>query len=234
MIGKGIQSVKVLLLGLLLLSCIFAISQFKVSRIFPIHSVRVYGAPHLDPLYTQQLLMPLVVRGFFGIQVETIREHLLQMPWVDEIYVRRIWPDQVVITVLERKPIASWNDQSLLGDDGELFSPKRDTYPDALPKLVGPEGKQIQMLEYFRDMNRLLESLHAKIAYLELTPYSTWDVVLSNGITLHLGNKDILTRLHHFVKVYPKILANREDDVEYVDLRYPNGLAVQWKGVKKV
>ena len=55
-------------------------------------------------------------------------------------------------------------------------------------------------------MNRLLTPLHAKISYLELTPYLTWKLTLDNGITLQIGHKDILTRLNHFVKVYPKIM----------------------------
>jgi cell division protein FtsQ len=85
------------------------------------------------------------------------------------------------------------------------------------------------MLKYFNDINRLFAPLHAKISYLELTPYLTWKLRLNNGITMQMGHKDILTRLGHFVKVYPKIVGARAIDVDYIDLRYPNGLAVRWK-----
>ncbi len=49
-----------------------------------------------------------------------------------------------------------------------------------------------------------------------LTPYFTWKLTLDNGITMQIGHKDILTRLDHFVKVYPKIVGDRVDDVEYM------------------
>lgn len=220
---------KITLLGVLVLSCVFALNQFKLSRQFPIKTVRIYGINHLDQAEIQDLLLPLVSQGFFTINVEYIRDRLLQMPWVSDLYVRRRWPDQVEITIVERHAAAEWNAASLLSRSGELFSPKYETYPVHLPKFVGPDGKQILMLQYFNDINRLLMPLHAKISYLELTPYLTWKLILDNGITLQTGHKDVLTRLNHFVKVYPKIVGSRAADVDYIDLRYSNGVAVRWK-----
>lgn len=212
----------------LILACVFAINQFHLSKYFPIKNVKIYGANHIDQKEVQELLVPLVARGFFNINVEYIRDRLLQQPWVSDISVRRQWPDQIEITVVEKKPIAWWGKSILLSDSGILFSPK-ETYTKDLPIFQGPEGKQIIMLNYFNEMNRLLMPLHAKISYLELTPYLSWRLKLDNGMTLQIGHKDILTRLDHFVKVYPKIIGSHADSVDSIDLRYPNGVAVKWK-----
>jgi cell division protein FtsQ len=227
------KTLNVLLLGVMVLSFVFALNQIKLSDYFPIKNVRVYGVNRVDHKEVQGLLQPLVNRGFFAINVDIIRDRLLQMPWVSDIFVRRNWPDQVDITVIEKNALARWNDTTLLSTSGELFSPKQETYPVDLPRFVGPAGQQVVMLDYFNQMNRLLAPLHAKIAHLELTPYFTWKLTLDNGITLQIGHKDILTRLDHFVRVYPKIVGNRTTDVDYVDLRYPNGVAVRWKTVTK-
>lgn len=223
------QTFKAALLGTIVLSCIFAISQLKVSEYFPIKTVRIYGVNRIDRQEVQELLLPLVNRGFFTVKVDYIRDRLQQIPWIANIFVRRHWPDQVEITIVEKNAIARWNGQSLLTGSGELFSPKIETYPENLPKFVGPDGKQMIMLQHFNKINRLLTPLHAKISYLEMTPYLTWRLTLNNGITLQMGHKDILTRLGHFVKVYPKIVGNRATDVEYIDLRYSNGMAIRWK-----
>jgi cell division protein FtsQ len=223
------QVLKVSLLGILIISSLYAINQIKFSQYFPITSVQIYGVNRLDREEIQSILLPLVNHGFFSVNVEHIHERLAQIPWVSNTFVRRNWPDQITITVLERVPIAKWNDQGLLSDAGELFSPNQKSYPERLAKFIGPDGQHIYMLQYFYEMNRLLKPLHARIASLELTPYSTWKVMLSNGITLQMGHKDVLTRLSHFVKVYPKIVGDREADVEYVDLRYSNGVAIRWK-----
>lgn len=215
--------------GAIVLSIIFAFNQIDLSSYFPIRTVKVYGADRIDRQEVQDLLLPMVNKGFFSINVEYIRDRLLQIPWVSDLYVRRVWPDQVEISVVERKAVAAWNNVSLLSEAGDLFFPKSETYPIHIPQLIGPPGQQIIMLQYFKDINRLLLPLHAKISTLELTSYFTWKLRLDNGMILQMGHKDILTRLDHFVKVYPKIVGSRVADVDYVDLRYPNGVAVRWK-----
>jgi cell division protein FtsQ len=218
-----------LLLGMATLTIVFALNQLRLTDYFPIKSVHVFGANRVDQKSIQETLIPLLNHGFFGINVELIRERLLQQPWVSDIFVRRNWPDQVEIAIVEKHAIAEWNEQTLLSDLGELFIPSKETYPENLPQVVGPNGKQMVMLRYFKEINRLLMPLHAKISYLELTPYLTLKLRLDNGITMQLGHKDILTRLGHFVKVYPKIVGDKAASIDTIDLRYPNGVAVAWK-----
>lgn len=223
------QLFKVVLIILGLLVCIYALNQFKLSHYFPIKTVRVYGVNHVDQTEVQQILMPMVRRGFFATNVDYIRDRLSQHPWIANIFVRRHWPDQIEINVVEKKAVALWGDGSLLSAAGDIFAPKQETFPEDLPKFIGPAGKHVMMLEYYDKMDRLFTPLHVKISELELTSYLTWRMRLSNGITLQLGHKDILTQLTHFVKVYPKIVGLHAADVDYIDLRYPNGMAVKWK-----
>jgi len=226
---RVIHLIKMGLLITMVLFTIFLINHFRLSNYFPIRTVYIYGANHLSQQKVQEILQPLVAKGYFSIDVDYIRERLLQMSWVADIFVRRNWPDQIVVTVVEKKPIALWNKENLLSDAGELFNPPQLTFPHDIPLFHGPAGKHITMLQYFNNFNRILNPLHAKISYLELTPFLTWKLKLDNGITLQMGHKDILTRITHFVKVYPKIVGTRAKDVEYIDLRYPNGVAIRWK-----
>lgn len=207
----------------------FAVNHINFSQYFPIKTVRVFGVKHTDQQEIQQLLLPLVKNSFFNVDLDRIQNRLHVLPWIASLSVRRVWPDQLEITLMEKNAIANWNDNNLLSDEGEIFMPRSISYPEVLPKFVGPNGKQIIMLEYFKQINRILLPLHAKISYLELTADLTWKLALDNGITLHVGHNEILTRLDHFVKVYPKIVGERAADVEYIDLRYPNGMAVRWK-----
>lgn len=226
--------IKIVSMAAILISACFAINQFNLSDYFPIKTVRVYGLTRVSPQEIKNTLLPLLDRGFFVINVEYIKDRLLQIPWTGDIFVRRVWPDKIEITVVEKSPAAKWNGQSLLSTGGELFTPKKNTIPADLPELIGPDGKQVFMLQYLKDMKSLLVPLNAKIARLELTPYLSWKLILDNGMTLQMGHKDVLTRLSQFVKVYPKIIKGSASDVEYVDLRYPNGIAVQWKSSIKI
>ncbi len=220
---------KPILASVVIIACVCLLYNSKIPQFFPIRTVHVYGVNRVNQQDIQSALTPLLENGFFATKIDRIRDRLREFVWVSDILVRRTWPDLVDITIVEKNAVARWKIGGLLSDNGEVFSPDRKTWPDELPMFAGGAGKQIIMLEHFKNINRILVPLHAKIAYLELTPYEAWKLTLDNGVTLQMGQKDILTRLEHFVKVYSKIIGERADRVEYVDLRYPNGVAIKLK-----
>lgn len=228
-----IKSFKLSLLGVIVLVLIFALNQIKFSHYFPIKTVRVFGADHVDHEAFKDMLSPLAKTGFFNVKVEMIRDRLLELPWVSHIVVRRIWPDEINIMVKEKEAVAAWNGQSLISSTGELFFPDVASFPRDLPQFIGPPGQQLAMLETLKEIDQRLQPLQVKVSCLELSPYQSYRVTLDNGIVLRLGDKDILTRIDHFVKVYAKIIGKSAYDVESVDLRYPNGIAVRWKATDK-
>lgn len=231
----GTHTFKIILIAALLSLCMLVMNQIKHSHYFPIKKVRVYGVSHLSNAEVQRTLIPLVNRNYFNINVKNIRDQILQLPWVSDLNVRRVWPDEVEITIFEKIALAYWNNLYLVSEKGEIFAPNESSYPSNLPKFVGPNGVQMEMIKYFLEINRILIPLHAKISCLEMTPYATWKLILDNGIMVQVGNKDIFLRLNQFVKVYPKIVKNHLGmGVASVDLRYPNGMAVRWKKPIKV
>lgn len=223
--------IRAALFVLFIATVFFSVSKMRELNEFPIHRVKVYGVKHLDMRETRQMLLPFVNKGFFAVDVDQVKEQFLQIPWVSDVSVRRVWPDGVIVTISEKEPVARWNNNHLLGSMGEVFNPTSGTWPSDLPNLVGPEGQQVSVLEFYSRVNTLLLPLHLKIRRIELNPYLSWDLEFTNGMKMRLGYKDVLTRVSHFVKVYPKIVGERAADVDYVDLRYPNGLAVRWKTV---
>jgi cell division protein FtsQ len=212
---------------LLASSLFWVVAKIREIQYFPIKQVNVYGAKHSDPAVLQALIKPMINRGFFSVDVDSIKEQLKQSSWVTDASVQRVWPDKVAVILNERAPFARWNNTALLSDSGELFSANMEE-TESLPRFVGPDGEHIHMLDYYKKINSILLPLHIKISRLELTA-STWKLTFDNGIKLDVGYRDVLTHIGHFVKVYPKIVGNRAADVEYVDLRYPNGLAIRWK-----
>ena len=208
---------KIAIIISVIISLGYAISRNNLAQYFPIKTVRVYGVARVDQSEVESVVAPLANRGFFTVNVDFIRDRLQQMPWVANTFVRRYWPDRIDITIVEKNAIARWNEQSLLSDAGEIFAPEQESFPNDLPIFVGPDGQQMTMLQYFNQINRLFSPLHAHISHLELTPSYSWRLMLDNGMSLRVGHKDILTRLGHFVKVYPKIIGNRASDVQYID-----------------
>lgn len=207
----------------------YLLNHVKSAQYFPIKEVKIAGVQHVNHDEVQRILLPLVNKGFFSVSVDHIKESLTQFPWVADASVRRAWPNQIIIQVTEKLPVARWNEDKLLSTVGELFSPARETFPQGLPQFVGPEGEQVSMMENYAQISKVIAPLHFKITRFEFSPAHVWSFTLDNGIKVNIGHKDILTRVNDFVKVYPKIIGNRANEVNSVDLRYSNGLAVRWK-----
>jgi cell division protein FtsQ len=222
---------KALVFALFVATLSISVNKFKTNQYFPIKDVKIFGVNHANHQVIQEIVTPWVNKGFFRVDVERIREQIASLPWVSAVVVRREWPSMVVVRLAEKQAVALWNQKTLLSSGGELFTPESTTYPQDLPQLTGPEGEQLMVERYYTQMSNILMPLHFKISQLELTPAMTWAITLDNGIKLSVGHKDVLTRLNHFVKVYSKIVGNRVADVDYIDLRYTNGLAVRWKSV---
>ena len=213
----------------IVITVILYLNRDKLSSYFPIHIVKIYGVVHTPKDKIEAEVASYLQRGFFSIPMDEIHDHLIQSPWVSDVAIRRIWQDQLVITVMEKIPVARWGKMHLLSEQGVIFKPPSPYDASHLPLFLGETGDQVTMLKYFNEMNRLLAPLHVKIMTLTLSPYQTWKLVLDNGVILEMGHKDILTRLNHFVKVYPKIAEQKKVPLERVDLRYPNGCAIRWK-----
>lgn len=209
----------------------FLFNQFKKNPYFNIKEVKIVGATHMSHEEIKQSLLPLVNKGFFIVDVSLIKERLKQFSWVSEASVRRVWPNQIHIQIQEKRPLAYWNHSQLLTTAGEIVTPMptKALLLSELPHFIGPQGEQMQILNYYARINGILAPLHFKITQLELTPSRSWQLTFNNGIKLNVGEKESLTRISHFVKVYPKIVGARAKEVDSIDLRYPNGLAVRWK-----
>jgi len=207
-------------------------SWFKLEapNTLPITTVEIQGEFHyLAKQQIQQAMEGQLVGGFFNIDVDGIRDVLLNIPWVNSATVRRVWPDTVQITIIEQLPIARWGSGGLVNNQGQLFFPLPETYPLNLPELQGPVDSQTSMAVRYREIEKALDPLALHIKRIVLDERRSWKIELDGGVTLLLGRVNDNARLTRFTRLYPVALAARAADIEQVDLRYTNGFSVRWK-----
>lgn len=214
---------------------IWSFRQHRNSLITKVRVIAPYT--HISPAPLQKAIADHIAGTFFGIDVATLRQELIAIPWVHEVYIRRKWPDTLIIKIDEQQPIAQWKNEALLGIDGALFTPPKNSFPPSLPLLLGPEESVREVVTTYQEMERILFPLHFKVAQLDLNEQGNWHITMrredktGNDITVFLGNDNILAKLQGFVAAYPKIVLNDpERIIETIDLRYKNGIAVKWEG----
>ena len=169
------------------------------------------------------------VNGNINIDVERVREVVEQLPWVHKASVRRVWPDTLSVSVVEQKPVAISKSVGLINQKGEVFKPLNQTLPETLPVFEGSTDVNKIMLQKYYQMNGMLSVINRKITYLKFDARHAVELKLDNGLKVVLGRDNTAIRLKRLTQIYNKVLLTRINDIELVDLRYTNGMAIGWK-----
>jgi len=197
---------------------------------WPVQSVQVEGNfRHLQQADIRDEVAALASDGFFAMDVALIQQRIQQLPWVEQVSVRRVWPDTLSIQLREQQPVARWGENGFLNARAQVFEPEQVVELEQLPVFRGPDGYEQRVLDMYARMRDMLEPLRLGIDSLQLDARRTWRVQLSNGLILEVGRSRPMQRIARFVRVYPAILAAGDGRVLSVDLRYSNGFAVQWQ-----
>lgn len=195
----------------------------------PIRQVKLYGNfKHIQAAGLHQRLQQEYVGNFFSVDVDQVQQFMQLQPWVYQVAVRKQWPDILVVVVTEQRPVARWNQQQLLNEQGELFTVPQEELLASLPSLNGPEGSEVEALNMFRHVQGLLVLHQFKASDLWLTERFSWQLQLENGVALKLGRDDTLKRVQRFIDLYPVITKHKTEAVAEVDLRYDTGVAVRY------
>jgi cell division protein FtsQ len=173
--------------------------------------------------------------NFFNVDVNEIQEKVAELPWVYSVSVRKKWPNELKIYVVDQTPIALWNGDFLINQYGKAFQADITRLNIGLPAFFGPEGSEDIALANFVNLSKLLKFSELSIDELLLTERHSWQLTLNNGVMLNLGRENKIERVQRFMDVYPQIIKTKKENqqVDYVDLRYDTGLAVGWKTAEK-
>lgn len=167
--------------------------------------------------------------GFFKTKLDGIKREVESLPWVYDTSIRRVWPDTLRITVEEQVALARWGDSALVNEQGEIFTPLINSFPDGLPVFFGPDGDQVVITRSYKALRDILSNEDLTIVRLDMDERRAIRILLGNGVELMLGRMGRQKVLWRFVRAYRSLLAGKIDAIAKVDLRYSNGFAVHWK-----
>lgn len=236
-IGKLLSSGvwrKLVVLGLLVGGWQLLQSTLRELDVLPIENVYIEGEfNYLSHERLKQQAMPYVSGGFFTVNLEQLRSRLIILPWVEDVSIRRQWPNSVQLRVIEKQPVAFWGKDQLLSSRAVLFKPETLDKSMTIPKISGPEGQHEDMLRELGRLQAWLSDTGLRISQLEQDERRSWNVIMETGLELRLGRKMRHERVKRFTNAYQKQLMKQEKQIRHVDMRYTNGFAVAWKQEKQ-
>ena len=176
-----------------------------------------------------QHLNPIIKHNYFTSDLEQIRDQALKVSWVDRVVVSRAWPNAIRVRVMPRHAIARWGTGRLLSDNGEVFSeavPK--THPN-LPLLHGPVSQSKMMMRRYNEINQLFLPANLRLKELYLTERMTWFMQFDSGLRIIVDQDQTMTKLQRLSQLAQNDLKPMWSNISAIDLRYRNGLSIQWK-----
>jgi len=192
---------------------------------------------HVNHLTLRSGTLGKIKGNFFTSNLDTVRLAFESVPWVRRATVRREWPNQLIVALEEHEVLGTW------GEDGRLLSAKGDLFTanlaeaeddHFLPELSGPDGSEKEVLRRFADLRSWFAPLKLEPQALALSDRYAWTVKLDNGMSVALGREQTKTtlkeRVDRLTGIYPQ-LASRLTDIDTIDMRYPNGLALSAHGL---
>jgi cell division protein FtsQ len=211
------------------LAAVFSIAQAALS--LPVRQLELEGVfQRVTPLQIEAAVVETLDRGFLALDLERVQRRLEALDWIDAAEVTRIWPDTLVIRVVEQQAAARWGDTGLLNTRGELFSnDPRYSLPE-LPVLSGPDGSEHEVAERYLHLRERLKRANLELRGLTMDGRGAWQLELDAGQQIRLGKDRVTERLDRLFGVVLPALAAELRRVNYIDLRYTNGFAIAWLG----
>jgi cell division protein FtsQ len=173
--------------------------------------------------------------SFMTLKLDNIKAQLERQPWIDRVRVERRWPDQLEVTVIEHKPIARWGASDALNHRGEVIELKQaqdervQQLLQGLPRLSGLSGMEAEVMEQYQTLSKMLSERGLVLAQLQMDATRSWSATLEDGTEINIGREQVAARAKRFLKVYERQLKQRWAELDRIDLRYFNGVAVHWR-----
>ena len=225
LIRSGVFCSLIVALGALWLMAEKAASwQFTVM---PVKQISLAGPLH----YQNQAQFDEAIAEFYGnsllvINLEEMREKLEALPWIQQVTLAKNWPGNISVRVVEFEPVANWNHNKVLNEEG--FPLQQPELSMALADLNGPDDRSADVMEHYLLFNDIFSVQGLLIKGVTLQPRGSWSLHLANGVDILLGEQNVVMRSRRVVQFF-QTQRFQNTEVEYVDARYQNGIAIKIK-----
>lgn len=242
--AKALNATASAIFVLALLSCIGAGVWWVAQRpMFNLRTIRIETIgqdelKHVNHLTLRSNALGRIKGNFFTTNLDAVRQAFESVPWVRRATVRREWPDQLIVALEEHEALGTW------GEDGKLLSTKGDVFTanlaeaeedHTLPEFDGPDGSEKEVLSRYDELRAWFAPLKLVPESLSLSGRYAWTVKLSNGMSVALGREQTSTtlkeRVDRLTGIYPQLVEHLQN-IDTIDMRYQNGLALSATGLK--
>jgi len=214
------------------------LNTWKVERLmaagFVVEQIDVMGEGRLNERDIRLAAQIQPGSYFFGVDLDAARDRTESLPWVDRAVVRRLWPNRIVVQVVETTPYALWQNEGqlhLLAETGALIVPVETalSFPSELKTYIGEnaprDAKIIEAtLEPYTEIWTRVESL---VQF----PSGRWDLHMRNAAVVRLPVENVEAAVKRLAKLDRETFILSRD-LGTIDLRLSDRIGLTAKPIQ--
>jgi cell division protein FtsQ len=177
----------------------------------------------------QQIFDALGIQPYtstFAFDVEAARQRVAELPAVKSVTVRKVYPGDVAVDIVEKLPVARWRVDGItfvIDGDGAQIGEDGGAYSD-LPLVIGDGAADdaLVMIRAMENFPRLTDGLVA----LSRIADRRWDLLYDTGLRVQLPEQGVAQAMKKLV-AYQDEYQLLDRDISIIDLRIDTVVAVR-------
>ncbi|MEY3390428.1 MAG: hypothetical protein RL350_689 [Pseudomonadota bacterium] len=168
--------------------------------VFTLKQLQIESAGNQDLKHVQlpavrSQVLDKVQGNFFSVRLQDVKNAFEAFPWVRHASVRRAWPNGLIVSIEEQKPLGVWgkaDQQKLINVHGEVFDGSIAELDENTPiiEFSGPDGSSKEVLRLYQKASTWFKPWDAEIKSLTLSDRYAWHIKLSNGVRIEFGREE--------------------------------------------
>ena len=169
------------------------INKLLIENGFFIKNVDIKGINHLNQKDILKTINYYNKKNIFNVNLKNIYNEIKQNTWVEEVSIKKIYPNTLKIDLIEKEPIAIWQNKSayhLITKNGEIIlEANLNNFKKHLPIIIGKNAHKnvysiLQILNIDKNLTKNIWSL-------TFVNERKWDIHFNQGLTIRLPSTSV-------------------------------------------
>ena len=221
----------ILLISIFTMFLVINFNPYLLNNFFEVKDIRINGTEKTNPDELRQILTPNL-NNLISFDKDHAKSLLEQVGWVKRANIKKIYPNTLIINIIETDPFAIYYDNQnnyLIDIDGQIISsnPDINVYKNLL--IVRGEEAKTKLNEIIKEINIYFPDVRNRINELEFIEKRRWNLFLSDNLLIKLPDTEVKESLNNLKKLFEDKQVLESNIIE-VDLRIKGRAVIKVDG----
>ena len=214
---------KFLFILLILISIPVLFFYSKNIFIYPIDEIDVIAQEsNYDYNKINSVITSLQGENLLSVDINELRKSIISDVWVKDVEITKSFPSKLLITIIQRKPLAIYN-SNILTHDGTVI--EDNLLNIELPIITDNTNDSYLSRTIFDSCNSYLDKINLKLTKIEI--HNSLIKMHTDSLLIVSDRENLNRNLNRLIISFDKLKLVFKQKIKSIDMRYSNGFAIK-------